>query len=82
MQETTWRKPDLKEGFNLPGDDYFINVKRHFTIENIFGRLLTEIKKLFKKIPNPITQLDQAIETFLKGLLLLMVGKIDCPLAT
>jgi hypothetical protein len=78
MEETTWRKPELQEGFNLPGDDYFINVKRHFNIDNILGPLLNQIKKMLIMIPNPITQVDQAIESFLKGLLLLMLGQIDC----
>ena len=83
MEETTWRKsyqdnPPLQEGFNLPGDDYFINVKRQISIKNQFGKVLEQIKKLVKKIPNPLDMADKGLETFLKTLLLLMIGQVDC----
>ena len=81
MEETTWRKSDqisLQEGFNLPGDDYFINVKRQISIKTRFGKLIEQIKKLLKKIPNPITAADKGLEAFLKTLLLLMIGQVDC----
>jgi hypothetical protein len=81
MEETTWRKSDqisLQEGFNLPGDDYFINVKRQISIKTRFGKLIEQIKKLLKKIPNPISMADKGLEAFLKTLLLLMIGQVDC----
>ena len=83
MEETTWRKsyqdnPPLQEGFNLPGDDYFINVKRQISIKTRFGKLIEQIKKLLKKIPNPLDMADKGLETFLKTLLLLMIGQVDC----
>lgn len=83
MEETTWRKsyqdnPPLQEGFNLIGDTYFINSRRQLSVKSPFGRLLEEIKKLLKKIPNPITMADKGLETFLKTLLLLMIGQVDC----
>ena len=83
MEETTWRKSNhesnsLQEGFNLPGDDYFINVKRKISLKTKFGQLIEKIKKLLKKIPNPITKFDKGLESFLKSLLMLMIGQVDC----
>ena len=83
MEETTWRKSNedktsLQEGFNLPGDDYFINVKRQISIKTNIGSSIEQIKKLLNKIPNPITQIDDGIEAFLKSLLMLMIGQVDC----
>ena len=83
MEETTWRKSNhesnsLQEGFNLPGDDYFINVKRTISLKTQFGKLIEKIKKLLKKIPNPITKFDKGLESLLKSLLMLMIGQVDC----
>jgi len=83
MEETTWRKSyqdktSLQEGFNLMGDDYFINVKRKISLKSQLGKMLEKLKKLLKKIPNPIRVADRGLETFLKTLLLLMIGQVDC----
>jgi hypothetical protein len=79
MEETNWRKYNsIKEGFNLPGDDYFIKVKRKIMVKTQLSKLIEQLKRLFKKIPNPITLLDEGIEAFLKSLLMLMIGQIDC----
>lgn len=81
MEETTWRKShqiSLQEGFNLPGDTYFINVKRQITIKTQFGNFIKKIKDLLKKIPNPISMADKYLEALLKTLLLLMIGQNDC----
>jgi hypothetical protein len=78
MEETIWRKSDVKEGFDLFGDDYFINVKRKIGIKPKFGKFIDKLKKLLKKIPNPIKALDEAFVAFLKSILMLMIGQIDC----
>lgn len=81
MEETTWRKSksnSIQEGFNLPGDDYFINVKRKIMVKTQLSKLIEQLKRLFKKIPNPITLLDEGLEAFLKTLLMLMIGQVDC----
>ena len=79
MEETTWRKSNsIQEGFNLPGDDYFINVKRKIMVKTRLSKLVEQLKRLVKKIPNPITLLDEGLEAFLKTLLMLMIGQVDC----
>ena len=79
MEETTWRKSNsIQEGFNLPGDDYFINVKRKIMVKTQLSKFVEQLKRLLKKIPNPITLLDEGLEAFLKTLLMLMIGQVDC----
>jgi hypothetical protein len=83
MEETTWRKSyqdteSHQEGFNLMGDDYFIKVQRKISLKSQFGKIVEQIKKLLTKIPNPIHMADKGLETFLKTLLLLMIGQVDC----
>jgi len=78
MEETTWRKPNVKEGFDLFGDDYFINVKRTIRFPQWLSKIKDILKKWLKKIPNPIDMADKGLESFLKTLLMLMIGQIDC----
>lgn len=80
--ETKETKENIVEGFDMFGNDYFINVKRGFQIKGKFREYIEKLKKALKKIPNPIRVLDKGIEKIIQGLLLATMSRIDCKTGT
>lgn len=76
--ETKETKENIVEGFDMFGNDYFINVKRGFQVKGKFREYIEKLKKALKKIPNPIRVLDKGIEKIIQGLLLATMSRIDC----
>jgi hypothetical protein len=74
--ETKWNM-DTKEGFDMFGNNYFVNVPRVFANKQIRD-IIDQLKKLLSGFSNPIDNIDKGIENFLTQLLKMMVGQIDC----
>jgi hypothetical protein len=80
--ETRWVNQNesnqtIREGFDMFGDDYFKNVKRKINIPGL-ADIIKEIQKYLNQYGNPVTNIDQGIENFVKEILVLMVGQVNC----
>jgi hypothetical protein len=77
-KDTKETKENIVEGFDIFGNDYFINVKRGFQVKGKFREYIDKLKEKIKKIPNPIRVLDKGIEKIIQGLLLATMSRIEC----
>ena len=79
MEETKWRtsKTSVKEGFDIFGDDYFINVKRKLPVKGV-GDIMSAILNYLKKLGSPVKQLDKGLEDFIQRLMVMMMGTVNC----
>ena len=75
---TKWvNQEKITEGFDMFDSNYFQNVPRQIKLLGL-DKIIEEINKYLKTLGNPLKKIDEGFENFIKELLLLMVGQVDC----
>jgi len=75
---TKWvNQPKVKEGFDMFGTNYFQNVERQIKIPGL-ENIIKELTKYLKKLGNPMKKIDEGFEDFIRTLLLLLLGQVNC----